>query len=250
MRRSGLMYFEARGFSTYYVANVLFNIVKHPTPFLRGIEEILGDMKTEFLMSPFKKYTNLHEFIRCIWMDILLEAPDDGAMNSGYIKQFLDAFDVVHKEAIFESEDAFLSFMDENQSFHEALDDMTDEVFHILFTDVAFLQAFNRLCSGYIKDYSEACDGGSGYLKRVSIPKWARRAIFYRDRGECRACKRNLTGLVTTFDTDCYDHIVPLASFGANDVTNLQLLCEPCNLLKSSRDVAVSKKYQRVIPRP
>ena len=35
--------------------------------------------------------------------------------------------------------------------------------------------------------------------------------------------------------------------FGANDVTNLQLLCEPCNLKKAAGREPVSKFYQRAI---
>ncbi|WP_369685957.1 HNH endonuclease [Rhizobium sp. BT03] len=38
-------------------------------------------------------------------------------------------------------------------------------------------------------------------------------------------------------------HIVPLARFGANDVTNLQLLCEPCNLKKAAGLQPVSPFY-------
>ena len=46
-----------------------------------------------------------------------------------------------------------------------------------------------------------------------------------------------------------YDHIVPLASHGANDVTNLQLLCEECNLKKSARSEPVSSLYLRALQR-
>ncbi|WP_371824720.1 HNH endonuclease [Paracoccus sp. MA] len=48
-------------------------------------------------------------------------------------------------------------------------------------------------------------------------------------------------------ETERYDHIVPLARFGANDITNIQLLCEPCNLKKSAKDVSVSPLYPRAI---
>ena len=43
-------YYEARGFSVYYLANAVFNIVTHSSDYLRGIEEILGDMRTLTLM--------------------------------------------------------------------------------------------------------------------------------------------------------------------------------------------------------
>lgn len=38
-------YYEARGFSVYYLANTVFNIVSTPGAYMRGIEEILGDMR-------------------------------------------------------------------------------------------------------------------------------------------------------------------------------------------------------------
>ena len=48
-------YYEARGFSTYYLCNAVFNVVHDSFSYMRGIEEILGDMKTEFFMRPFKR---------------------------------------------------------------------------------------------------------------------------------------------------------------------------------------------------
>ena len=52
MERKKSNYYEARGFSIYYFANAVFNIVSSPGAYLRGIEDILGDMKAEFLMRP------------------------------------------------------------------------------------------------------------------------------------------------------------------------------------------------------
>ncbi|ARP65529.1 hypothetical protein A9K65_020770 [Mesorhizobium sp. WSM1497] len=87
MERGGNGYYEARGFSVYYFANAIFNIVSSHSAYLRGIEEIMGDLKTEFFMRPFKKYTNLHEFIRCISLDIIYEdvEREDGDVRSAAI---------------------------------------------------------------------------------------------------------------------------------------------------------------------
>lgn len=72
-----------------------------------------------------------------------------------------------------------------------------------------------------------------GVLKRASIPYWAKEAIFYRDRGRCVLCNCDLSGLLSLQNDENYDHIVPLARGGTNDVSNLQLLCADCNKKKS-----------------
>lgn len=240
-------YYEARGFSVYYLANAVFNVVKDSGSYLRGIEDILGDMRTMFLMRSFHRYTNLHEFIREISTDILTEEIDQGDEKCRYIRKFLTSFNVPFTPDILENEDVFWHFVSESSRYHYAMDELTDEVFHVLFNDIGFLQNFNSLCSRYIESsgFGAELRTRKGCLKRVAIPVWARRAIFHRDKGECRACKRSLATIINRLETERYDHIVPLACFGANDVTNLQLLCEPCNLAKSAGNEPVSRLYQR-----
>jgi len=242
-------YYEARGFSVYYLANAVFNVVSNSGAYLRGIEDILGDMRVLTLMRPFDRYTNLHHFIREISVDIVTEEVDTGDTDYRFLREFLRIFNVQLPEEALRDEDSFWDFANESARFQDALDELTDEVFHVLFGDVGFLQKFNRLCAGYIhmSGFGEELKTRRGTLKRVAIPVWARRAIFYRDRGECRACKRSLAGLINRLETERYDHIVPLAGFGANDVTNLQLLCELCNLKKSAAEEPVSRLYQRAI---
>lgn len=240
-------YYEARGFSVYYFANAVFNVASSPILYLRGIEEILGDMKSEFLMQPFNKYTNLHEFIRCVVLEIIVGDVRNDDNHLRLIKGFLNLYDVECQESNLDCEDAFAEFMYESRRFHEAIDECVEEVFHVLFNDIGFLQAFNRLCAGYIQNsgFGQQFCTSAGTLKRVAIPVWVRRSIFHRDKGECRSCKRSLAAIINGFDTERYDHIVPLARFGANDLTNLQLLCDACNLKKSAQDLPVSRLYHR-----
>ncbi|MDB5412972.1 MAG: hypothetical protein JWR10_1307 [Rubritepida sp.] len=242
-------YYEARGFSVYYLANAVFNIVSRPGVYIRGIEEILGDMRALTLMRPFHKYTNLHEFIREISTDIVTEEVEQEDGEYRFLREFFRTYNVVCPASALENEDAFWQFTSDSDRFHRAIDELTEEVFHVLFNDVGFLQNFNRLCAGYIEGsgFGEERKTQRGTLKRVPIPAWARRAIFYRDKGGCRSCKRSLAALINQLETERYDHIVPLARFGANDITNLQLLCEPCNLKKSATHLPVSMLYQRAI---
>ncbi len=240
-------YYEARGFSVYYLANAVFNVVHSSSDYLRRIEDILGDMRTLTLMRSFHRYTNLHEFIREISTDILTEEVVQEDESCRYLRKFLTTFNVPFPPDAFDGEENFCQFTSESNRYHDALEELTDEVFHVLFNDVGFLQKFNQLCACYIEasGFGEEHKTQKGVLRRVAIPVWARRAIFHRDKGECRSCKRSLASVINRLETERYDHIVPLASFGANDVTNLQLLCEPCNLVKSAQEEPVSRLYQR-----
>src|SRR5262249_21735763 len=160
----------------------------------------------------------LHVFIREIATDILTEEieQEDGAYR--FLRKFFAVYGVACPSSALQDEDAFWAWVSESDRFHDAVDELTDEVFHVLFNDVGFLQSFNQLCAGHIEGsgFGDELKTRSGTLKRVAIPVWVRRAIFYRDKGECRSCKRSLAAVINQLETERYDHIVPLARFGAN----------------------------------
>lgn len=240
-------YYEARGFSVYYLANTVFNLVSHPGNYLRGIEDVLGDMHVLNLMRPFSRYTNLHYFVREICSEIVVEEVYTDDEDRRYITAFLDIYRVPYEIGDLEDIETFWDSAGGTERFQDALDELTEEVFHVLFNDLIFLQRFNRLCAGYIEiaGFDDGNRTASGTLKRVRIPTWARRAVFHRDHGECRNCKKSLAQIISRLDVEHYDHIVPLALYGANDVTNLQLLCDACNLAKSASPDNVSNFVQR-----
>jgi 5-methylcytosine-specific restriction enzyme A len=62
---------------------------------------------------------------------------------------------------------------------------------------------------------------------RISIPLPVRTYILQRDRQQCRQC-----GTSSPLEID---HIIPLAVGGTNDLSNLQVLCRPCNRQKKHR---------------
>jgi len=243
-------YYEARGFSVYYFANAAFNIVRDSHLYIRGIEEMLGDMRTLALMRPFHKFTNLHNFLSDLIREIV--EGDVGQLDESeprLLVQFLSTYDVPFSSADDMDEEKFYDFTSGCDRYHDALDELTDEVFHVLFNDVMFLERFNRLCASYIENsgFGSEHRTKTGTLKRLAIPTWARRAIFHRDKGECRQCKKSVAATINQIETERYDHIVPLAAFGSNDVTNLQLLCEPCNGSKSAQLLSVSALYPKAI---
>ena len=52
-------------------------------------------------------------------------------------------------------------------------------------------------------------------------------AVWIRDQGKCTQCGSN--------ENLEFDHIIPFSKGGANTKRNIQLLCEPCNRIKSDR---------------
>lgn len=243
-------YYEARGFSVYYFANAIHNIIRDSQSYIRGIEDILGDMQTLNLMRSFHRFTNLHHFSEVIIRMIIEEEADHlDEKPAHFLREFLRASAVPFGPDDLSDQDSFFTYTSESDRYHTAIEDLTDEVFHVLFNDLQFLQRFNRLCANYIdgSGFGEELRTRKGHLKRVALPVWVRKAIFHRDKGECRDCKRSLALIVNQIETERYDHIVPLARFGANDITNIQLLCEPCNLKKSAKDMSVSPLYPRAI---
>jgi hypothetical protein len=56
------------------------------------------------------------------------------------------------------------------------------------------------------------------------------KALFQRQGGKCVHCTKSLRNGYHV------DHIVPLARGGANWITNIQLLCGPCNVRKGATD--------------
>ncbi|MFF3642446.1 HNH endonuclease [Streptomyces sp. NPDC002564] len=150
----------------------------------------------------------------------------------------------------------YLMHLPQLQPYVDLMDRIADEVFFVMFTNRRALASLNKFLSMYLDGFDPAYFGKEdqeltklfkreGELKRVRPPVWARRAVFYRDRGRCTGCRVNLSGLIDTFDVANYDHMIPLARGGLNDVTNLQLLCEKCNTSKGDRIRIPSNRYRR-----
>lgn len=158
----------------------------------------------------------------------------------------------------FEDSDAddIYDFMNEvwiSAAYENLMKQAVDEVFHVLFQNRELMMLFNGYISGILSgahwDRVEELDRSvlapNGTMARVRPPRWAQRAVFFRDRGRCVLCEKDLTGLVSLENVENYDHIVPLSGWGLNDITNLQLLCAPCNQHEKRDGAAItSGRYQ------
>ena len=130
----------------------------------------------------------------------------------------------------------YLFYLQEEEMYYECLKRISNEMFYILFQNRAFLYSFNHFLSIYNQNKKI----------RITLPYWARRAVFYRDRGICVFCGKDLSGnLHISEDREIqYDHIVSLASNGVNDISNIQLSCRHCNEKKSASNTT-SVFYQQ-----
>lgn len=139
-------------------------------------------------------------------------------------------------------------FRSQEEKFQLLWEKMTEEVFHLLFANRAFLLQFNQSLANYLKSGevsipAEYLDEKGTIKRQPYIPAWVKKAIYYRDQGRCVLCQCDLTGLINTAQQIHYDHIVPLNLWGINDPCNLQLLCEDCNLRKSGTLVKTATRY-------
>ena len=75
---------------------------------------------------------------------------------------------------------------------------------------------------------------------RMKIPLSVRKYVYQRDNYQCQSCGQ------TQRETQLnIDHIVPLATGGSNDLSNLQTLCANCNQKKKHHfDRRFQRRYQ------
>lgn len=122
---------------------------------------------------------------------------------------------------------------------------IVDETFYLLFMNKKFLSKFNESIAEIITNMKEHNYPGimrkDGVINRCSyLPTWLKQGVYFRDKGRCQLCGKDLTTLLHTDVKIHYDHIIPLELGGTNDPTNFQLTCEACNTSKGARNCKTS----------
>ncbi len=261
-------------YETYYYAYVIDNVLKETVPFLRNLNDWHEDRESSLLPTPFPKWSILHDLAEHIIRSLAYEHIDDIAIDGVVVKGhdlWIDealrhhGFSVPGFKAWLKErgtklgditeDDAseYYSDLFESGELADLLEHLANEVFFLLFSNRSLLAHLNHYASAAlshvepqtVEEKHRRHLASVGVLRRVAIPEWARRAVYFRDRGRCVACNRDLTGLVSLQNDDHFDHIIPLQKSGLNDVTNLQLLCAQCNLKKGSKVVGTWNKYER-----
>ena len=73
---------------------------------------------------------------------------------------------------------------------------------------------------------------------RINIPASVRKYVLQQNNYQCQSCgDKNKSQLNI-------DHIIPLATGGSNDISNLQVLCSKCNQKKKHHfDARFQRRY-------
>lgn len=256
---------NAKFYETYYFCNVIKNTLQDQFGLARVLNEFYGDGNVAYLIETFPKFSLFHKYLYFVIDRIYYENLNQLAENKSKrlpIEEALKFHSIAHI--------SFQSYMEKNENKTEHYDDLihnymedlnnayeqllthtVEEVFYILFQNRDLLMEFNLMISGAleredIKEIDTDLVTKRGRLKRGHIPKWVKRAVYFRDRGQCVLCNKDLSGIVSLDNKENYDHIVALAQYGFNDVTNIQLLCKECNQNeKKAGEAVTSNSYQK-----
>ena len=215
---------------------------------LSGFFEEIDEYFEKRALKP-DKWTYLHELIEYSIsedIDYALRKGDPLEFAKTQIEPLIQARSVKHYQTPAKyknhvgdddtDENLWISHIREKFDEH-VLDNLTNEVFTLLYVDRKALLQLNKIIAKTIKclkliDHPKLLEA-NGIVKRCTYwPKWLRNALFYREKGHCSLCLKDISGLFAAGKELEIDHIVPLNLGGTNDPTNLQILCENCNSKK------------------
>lgn len=267
------MHIEAKFYETYYLCSIVDGVLKNRFEYIVSLEGFHCDGQWAGWLTPYRKYSVFHQFIEFVVRDVHSEQAEEVDLPSRKLpiehafdhhgidyQSFADYLADLGKSCQDAEDDDVYDFMNEvwlSDAYEKLMEQTVGEVFHVLFQNRQLLLNFNdymsSILSGATMEDADELDHAllspRGTLLRVRPPKWAQRAVFYRDRGRCVLCDSDLSGLANIENVENYDHIVPLSQYGLNDVSNLQLLCVHCNQIEKKDGAAItSGRYQQWYP--
>lgn len=253
---------RTHSFDSHYFASLVENILADPFAYLGFIGSWYDGREAEVFLPPFPNWSRLHGFIYHVvsselderfdstfidlethesgdepWCDSLLKAY--GMEDQGFriwLKKKSTEIDEITEDQITEYYDELC----ESGQFDNLITHITNEVFDLLFSNRKVLRNLNGFITIVIEQLSFDSISADliqflnldGTVKPVKIPQWAKRTVFLRDRGICTKCGTDLNSLESSNQELQYDYIVPISERGINDITNIQLLCSDCVLIK------------------
>lgn len=261
-------------FNTYYYSNIVINILKRDPDTLGFISSFFDKIEIwNELVKPFEKRSAFHLFIEHIVSEFLDDdmhehdrkgyhycASHSHARFTPYAEMVLENYDLSDDSFDYSNIKSYVDVEKYHTQLYESgilLDlyqKIADEIFYIMFNNRHALLEFNYVIAQSIQDI-DFCDDEhneitkyftkAGTLKRIPIPEWCKKAVFFRDRGHCCFCDKDLSGTLSSNNKKHYDHIIPLVQGGLNDVANIQLLCDSCNASKGGQKIETSDWYER-----
>jgi hypothetical protein len=271
-----MSYFSHKYFNTYYYANIISNILSQDIELIGFISNFFSDAEMIYeLAIPFQKDSAFHCLIKYMIGEFFENDMDDYdqiVFKSGdlhrnpagllYVERALMEYgldDYLFKDFVIDKPltnysvvEAYRDDLILTGRLEELYDKIANEVFYIMFNNREALLQFNFIVASHMDvDIGEVDDiqkrrlfNRQGHLKRVRIPDWCKKAVFFRDRGKCCLCQKDLSGTLRIDSGKQFDHIVPLAKGGLNDVSNIQLLCSACNNKKNKHEIITSQAYE------
>lgn len=255
-------------FSTYYLADTIQQLLDDTLEAAPAWGDTIAEIAEEAAQAPFPMDTVLHQLARVVigqalyqfdtetfasrtedWVRFQLDlVPESDRSTFLWVELALrhhklpfDPFTGWERPEEERNEDLVLEWYQDlrlTESYDRLISAMADEVFQILFANRSLLFDLNYWIAWRIEQ------DGLGPVQRRRPPSWAKRAVYFRDRGRCTACGCDLSGLLSQVGLANFDHVVPLVASGINDVTNLQLLCEGHNLEKAGTIIAPLHSYE------
>lgn len=171
------------------------------------------------------KHTLLHKFIESyISAEYYYGARKHEEIYPQSVYELLNGYNIKYKEIPYTGRDS-------NYSLYAiatpAFRMLAHDAFCLLFENRELMRQFGRLVTSLSNEV---------FPRTNYWPSWLRDALFNRERGRCAICSCDLTGVVAIGKKVNIDHIIPISVRGTNDPTNLQILCDACNLKKGNRN--------------